>query len=292
MPTHILTGAHDWRLSARGWHVYHMPLNTHTQTQVTTACTKTHTETPTCPPGQPRPRFSGKKQERIPWREGRAAGPPEDVLTHLVSGCQSWQWVWEAGRGAAWGERAASRGCPRGLRGKQQVFWGAGTGLVWLKDLGTGGLQTHWQRDSLRTLGGQRQVTHDIKHAGWGAGGSAGTGQAAAQPGAHGSGLTYGGATERGPGEPGKPGLRWGTQQGGRQETERTARSRRKKRKRTLPQTVHSVTPSTRAFTVHVSWARQHVGRCDGSRTRNQTSTNAGFSFGCVCPLFPSLRTA
>lgn len=90
----------------------------------------------------------------------QGGGPPEGVLTHLVSGCQSWQWVWEAGRGAAWGERAASRGCPRGLRGKQQVFWGAGTGLVWLKDLGTGGLQTHWQRDSLRTL---RAQPHDTR---------------------------------------------------------------------------------------------------------------------------------
>ena len=36
-----------------------------------------------------------------------------------------------------------------------------------------------------------------------------------------------------------------------------------------LPQTVHSVTPSTRALIVHVPRARQHVGRCDGSMTRS-----------------------
>lgn len=63
---------------------------------------------------------------------------------------------------------AASLGSPHGLQGKQQVFWGAVAGLVWLKDLGTGGLQTHWQRDSLQTLRGQphdtqRHYTHAVQ---------------------------------------------------------------------------------------------------------------------------------
>lgn len=89
---------------------------------------------------------------------------PRDFLTHLLSGWQSWQWVWEAGQGVAWEGTAASLGSPHGLQRKQQVFWGAVAGLVWLKDLGTGGLQTHWQRDSLQTLRGQPHDTQETLH--------------------------------------------------------------------------------------------------------------------------------
>lgn len=140
-----------------------------------------------------------------------------------------------------------------------------------------------------------------------GAGGSAGTGQAATQPGARDSGLTYGGASERGPGEPGKPGLRWGTQRGGRDRRRRGPQGAGgRKRKRTLPQTIHSVIPSTRAFTVHIPWARQHVTHGTMATANswagvtdqglgaplNQTTADASISFGCVCPLLPGLRTA
>lgn len=84
--------------------------------------------------------------------------------TYLLSGWQSGQWVWEAGPGVACEGIIASLGSPHGLQGKQKIFWGAGTELVWLKDLGTGGLQTHWQRDSLQTLRGQPHDTQKTLH--------------------------------------------------------------------------------------------------------------------------------
>lgn len=159
------------RLKALGtWlvSVYRMLLDTNTQTQATTARTKTHTETPTFPQNNSPKRYSRlqvkrKREEIIPWREG-GLHAPRDLLTHLLSGWQSWQWVWEAGRGVAWEGTAASLGSPHGLQRKQQVFWGAVAGLVWLKDLGTGGLQTHWQRGSLQTLRGQPHDTQVTLH--------------------------------------------------------------------------------------------------------------------------------
>lgn len=99
-------------------------------------------------------------------REGREGGAVRlgRCWTYLLSGWQSGQWVWEAGPGAACEGTTVSLGSPHGLQGKQQIFWGAGTELVWLKDLGTGGLQTHWQRDSLQTLRGQPHDTRETLH--------------------------------------------------------------------------------------------------------------------------------
>lgn len=120
------------------------------------------------------PQIKRKRARDHPLKGRQGCTPPEDVLTHLLSGWQSWQWVWEAGRGVAWEGTAASLGSPHGLQRKQQVFWGAVAGLVWLKDLGTGGLQTHWQRDSLQTLRGQPHDTQETLHkrSAGGAGGS------------------------------------------------------------------------------------------------------------------------
>lgn len=178
---HIDTNVHIYRytrLKALGtWlvSVYRMLLDTNTQTQATTACSKTHTETPTCPTEQPKQYIRlqvKRKREKIVSLEGKGGRhAPRDFLTHLLSGWQSWQWVWEAGQGVAWGGTAASLGSPHGLQRKQQVFWGAVAGLVWLKDLGTGGLQTHWQRDSLQTLRGQPHDTQKTLHK-WSAGGA------------------------------------------------------------------------------------------------------------------------
>lgn len=104
-----------------------------------------------------------KRESKSPLK-GREAAEGGRQLTHLWSGWQSGQWVWEARPGAAWEGTAASLGSPHGLQRKQQVFWGAVAGLVWLKDLGTGGLQTHWQRDSLQTLKGQPHDTQKTLH--------------------------------------------------------------------------------------------------------------------------------
>lgn len=63
--------------------VYQMLLDTNTQTQAVTACTKTHTETPTCPTERPcqsdtsgfRLKKKREREETIPWREGRMICP-------------------------------------------------------------------------------------------------------------------------------------------------------------------------------------------------------------------------
>lgn len=152
LPVHTTGGSEH----VAGRCILHASKHTHTHKPRSQRRVPRHTETPKCPQGDLAKGSPGKKQERI--REGKAGWrAPRSVLTHLVSGCQSWQWVWEAGR------RLLERELLHGgvlVVSEQQVFGGAGTGLVWLKDLGTGGLQTHWQRDSLRTL---RAQPHDTR---------------------------------------------------------------------------------------------------------------------------------
>lgn len=84
-----------------------MLLDTNTQTQAVTACTKTHTETPTCPTERPCQsdtsgfRLKKKREKRLSLEGKGERYVPRDFLTHLLSGWQSWQWVWEAGQGVA-----------------------------------------------------------------------------------------------------------------------------------------------------------------------------------------------